>query len=108
MISEAVSVRLPVIGVSPARHAFKPEEADYRELMRSRSWCRFLPIAALDVASFDAALAAIVPMTANLADALADQIIARLPQLVEHATGRPLSATPFLRYLERKYAAIYA
>ena len=26
-----------------------------------------------------------------------------LPQLVEHATGRPLSATPFLRYLERKY-----
>ena len=26
-----------------------------------------------------------------------------LPQLVEHATGPPLSATPFLRYLERKY-----
>jgi carboxypeptidase Taq len=26
-----------------------------------------------------------------------------VPQLVEHATGRPLSAAPFLRYLERKY-----
>ena len=28
-----------------------------------------------------------------------------LPQLVERATGRPLSAAPFLRYLERKYLA---
>ncbi len=28
-----------------------------------------------------------------------------VPQLVQHATGRPLSATPFLRYLERKYVA---
>ena len=28
-----------------------------------------------------------------------------VPQLVQHATGRPLSATPFLRYLERKYLA---
>jgi carboxypeptidase Taq len=26
-----------------------------------------------------------------------------VPHLVEHATGRPLSAAPFLRYLERKY-----
>jgi carboxypeptidase Taq len=26
-----------------------------------------------------------------------------VPQLVEHATGRTLSAAPFLRYLERKY-----
>ena len=26
-----------------------------------------------------------------------------VPELVEHATGRPLSAAPFLRYLERKY-----
>lgn len=26
-----------------------------------------------------------------------------VPQLVLHATGRPLSAAPFLRYLERKY-----
>ena len=28
-----------------------------------------------------------------------------VPQLVEHATGRPLSGAPFLRYLERKYLA---
>jgi carboxypeptidase Taq len=28
-----------------------------------------------------------------------------VPQLVQHATGRPLSAAPFLRYLERKYLA---
>jgi carboxypeptidase Taq len=30
-----------------------------------------------------------------------------VPQLVEHATGRPLTATPFLRYLERKYVTEY-
>lgn len=28
-----------------------------------------------------------------------------VPQLVEHATGRPLSVAPHLRYLERKYLA---
>jgi carboxypeptidase Taq len=28
-----------------------------------------------------------------------------VPQLVQHATGRPPSAAPFLRYLERKYLA---
>jgi carboxypeptidase Taq len=28
-----------------------------------------------------------------------------VPELVQHATGRPLSAAPFLRYLERKYLA---
>jgi len=28
-----------------------------------------------------------------------------VPQLVEHATGKPLTAAPFLRYLERKYLA---
>jgi carboxypeptidase Taq len=30
-----------------------------------------------------------------------------VPALVEHATGRGLSATPFLRYLERKYVTEY-
>ena len=28
-----------------------------------------------------------------------------VPGLVEHATGRPLSPAPYLRYLERKYLA---
>lgn len=28
-----------------------------------------------------------------------------VPELVRHATGRPLSAAPFLRYLERKYVS---
>jgi carboxypeptidase Taq len=28
-----------------------------------------------------------------------------VPQLVQHATGRPLTALPFLRYLERKYVS---
>ncbi len=28
-----------------------------------------------------------------------------VPELVKHATGRPLSAGAYLRYLERKYLA---
>ena len=34
MISEAVSARLPVVGVAPAAHRFTDEEQDYRELPR--------------------------------------------------------------------------
>ncbi len=47
MISEAVSARLPVIGVAPAAHRFTDEEEAYREFLIRNGWCRVLPIAAL-------------------------------------------------------------
>ncbi len=81
MISEAVSVRLPVVAVSPARHAFKPEEAEYRELMRSRSWCRYLPIAELSVARFGTSLGEIRPLEGNHIEQLAAELDRRLPGL---------------------------
>lgn len=85
MISEAVSLRLPVIGVSPARHAFKPEEAEYRQLMLEEGWCRFLPIGELDVARFGAALESIRPLQEHHLDRLARQLEERLPGLMAKA-----------------------
>ena len=85
MISEAISARLPVIGVSPARHAFKPEEAEYRATLTGENWCRSLPIADLTVERFAQALGEIRPMAENHMDRLAAVLRARLPGLFSDA-----------------------
>ena len=82
MLSEAIAARLPVIGVAPADHAFKPEEAEYRQWLLKSDWCRCLPIAELGVGSFATALGQVRPMPENHLDLLAAGIKARLPQLV--------------------------
>jgi len=81
MISEAAWVRLPVVGVSPAHHAFKPEEAEYRKLMVDNHWCRFIPIARLNVNRFGEALQEIRPLSGNPLDTLAEELRRRLPEL---------------------------
>jgi len=81
MISEAVCARLPVVGVSPQAHHFKDEEAEYRGLMRDKSWCRFVPIAQIDVTSFGKALQQIRPLAGNHLDELAELLEKRLPAL---------------------------
>jgi hypothetical protein len=81
MISEAVSQRLPVVGVSPAEHSFKKDEAEYRALMLANDWCRFAPIAALTPERFREALADIRPMRENHLDRLAGALYERLPEL---------------------------
>lgn len=83
MISEAAWARLPVIGVSPAHHAFKPEEREYRQLLVHNNWCRFLPIARLNVERFGSALAEIEPFSENPLDGLAGELQTRLPELFE-------------------------
>ena len=82
MISEAISARLPVVGVAPAQHAFKPEEAEYRRFMLNNDWCRFVPIAELSLVAFDRALGDIRPLAENPLDALAARLRERLPQLL--------------------------
>ena len=47
MISEAVSARLPVVGVAPRAHRFTDEERSYRAFLMQNGWCRVLPIAEL-------------------------------------------------------------
>jgi len=81
MISEAVSARLPVIGVAPAAHRFTDEEEAYREFLIRNGWCRVLPIAALTPESFALALAEIEPLKENPLDALAALLKQRLPAL---------------------------
>lgn len=82
MISEAVWARLPVMGVSPESHSFKPEEHEYRQLLNQNGWCRFLPIENLAVDNFGKALGEIEPLTENPLDQLAGELKKRLPQLL--------------------------
>ena len=81
MISEAISQRLPVVGVAPSVHGFKTDEAEYRALMIARDWCRFMGLAELTPERFREALGQIRPMTANHLDELARQLATRLPGL---------------------------
>ena len=81
MLSEAVWARLPVIGISPEHHDFKPEEREYRRLMERNNWCRFLPIARLSVGQFGNLLGEIEILTENPLDQLAGELRSRLPQL---------------------------
>ena len=82
MISEAVWARLPVVGVAPAHHAFKPEEREYRQLLKHNDWCRFLPIARLNMKRFSNMLGEIEPLAENPLDRLANELKSRLPDLL--------------------------
>ena len=81
MISEAVSARLPLVGVAPPAHRFTDEEQNYRAFLVANNWCRVLPIAGLTPDSFSRALAEIVPIKENPLDALAAKLKERLPEL---------------------------
>jgi uncharacterized protein len=81
MLSEAVCARLPVVGVSPRQHRFKDDEREYRELMRTRGWCRFLPLAELTPERFAVELRRVRPLAENHLDGLAGALRQRLPQL---------------------------
>ncbi len=81
MISEAVSARLPVVGLAPAAHRFTDEEKDYRSFLIDNGWCRVLPIAALTPAGFAGALSEIESIKENPLDALAAKLKERLPAL---------------------------
>lgn len=80
MISEAIAARLPVVGIAPMSHSFKPEEAEYRAFMLAQNWCRFLPMATLSIDSFGSALNGVTPMASNHLDALAQRLVAALPE----------------------------
>jgi mitochondrial fission protein ELM1 len=81
MISEAVSARLPVIGVAPTAHRFTDEEQLYRDFLIGNNWCRVLSIAELTPETFAQALSEIEPLQENPLDALAAKLKQRLPQL---------------------------
>ena len=79
MLSEAIAVHLPVVGLLPAAHGFKPQEAEYRRMMEKKGWARFLPLAGLTVERFGVALSEVRPPTENHLDLLAQRIKEKLP-----------------------------
>ena len=81
MISEAVSARLPVVGVAPARCRFTEDEVLYRDFLMSNGWCRTLPIAELTPETFAQALSEIEPLQENPLDTLAAKLKQHLPEL---------------------------
>lgn len=85
MLSEAVCARLPVVGMSPARHDFKDDEREYRAFLLRNGWCRSLPLVDATPQALAAAFARVAPLTANPLDDLAAALQARLPQLFSSA-----------------------
>jgi len=81
MISEAVSARLPVVGVAPKRHRFTEEEKLYRDFLMNNGWSRVLQIGDLSPEIFAQALSEIEPIQENPLDALALKLKERLPEL---------------------------
>jgi mitochondrial fission protein ELM1 len=81
MISEAISARVPVVGVRPRRHHFTEEEQRYRSFLIESDWCRVLPIAMLTPEIFARALSEIKPMQENPLDTLSRKLKERLPEL---------------------------
>ena len=83
MISEAIAARLPVVGIAPRQHSFKPEEADYRALMIARGWARFVPLAEMTPDRLLTELAQVKPLAENHLVSLAQTLSERLPGLVD-------------------------
>lgn len=87
MISEAVSARLPVVGVSPRAFRFTEDEQLYRDFLMKNGWSRTIPIADLSPEIFAATLSEIEPIQNNPLDALAEKLKQRLPQLFDNHTS---------------------
>ena len=81
MISEAVSARLPVVGVSPRAFRFTKDEQLYRDFLMNKGWSRTISIADLSPERFADALSQIEPLQENPLNALALTLKARLPHL---------------------------
>ncbi|MGH6815074.1 MAG: ELM1/GtrOC1 family putative glycosyltransferase [Hyphomicrobiaceae bacterium] len=81
MVSEAISARLPVVGLSPLAHRFTAAEQNYRDFLAANGWYRSLPIAGLTPDGFAAVLGDITPIAYNPLDRLADVLDGRLPEL---------------------------
>ena len=81
MISEAVSARLPVVGVAPKRHRFNEDEKLYRAFLMRNGWSRVLQIGDLSPQTFAQALSEIETLKESPLDALAAKLKERFPEL---------------------------
>ncbi len=83
MLSEAISVHLPVVVLTPDALDYKPDEAAYQQMFAAKNWCRFISIKDLSMASLAAALAEVRPPDVNHLDLLAKKLQKSLPALFE-------------------------
>lgn len=81
MISEAIWMRLPVLGIAPRQSAHPPDEQHYRDWLARRGLCRALPLAQLTATAMLTELSALTPLVANPLDNLAVLLSRHLPQL---------------------------
>jgi hypothetical protein len=81
MVSEAIAVHLPVVGILPAGYTFKPKEARYRVMMEEKGWARFIHLKDLSVERFSEELGKVRPPKENHLDRLAGMIQRKLPSL---------------------------
>ncbi len=85
MISEAIWLRRPAVGVSPSRSSFAEREGWYRNHLAANGWIRSIPIAELSPERFVAALTEIKPLAGNPLDHLAAILKDSVPTLLESA-----------------------
>ncbi len=83
MVSEAISARIPVVGLTPKASHLPEDENAYRDLLINRGWYRVLPIAGLTPDSLAGALSEITPLAENPLDALSAKLKERLPELLK-------------------------
>jgi mitochondrial fission protein ELM1 len=81
MMSEAITARLPVVGVLPDGAEPEEREAEYRAFLAEKGWYRSLSLSALTPPRFLEALAQIAPRQTSALDELASALRERLPQL---------------------------
>lgn len=81
MISESIAARRPVVGLRPAKCAFRPEEAGYRQYLSSHGWYKSVEIAELTPAYLLQMIATIRPPSDDPLNHLATVLRERLPEL---------------------------
>lgn len=86
MISEAISARLPTVGVCPKAHRFTAREGDYRDFLLSQNWYCSLSIEDLagghGLERFSQGMASARPMSENHLDILAGKLKEKLPAIL--------------------------
>jgi len=83
MIAEAVSARLPVVGMAPDGCVHEKREESFRSLVTSKGWYRRLAFSQLGPDAFLSALAQVTPRRTSALDELASALAERLPELFE-------------------------
>ncbi len=85
MLSEAVQLRRPVIGLTPARFQLTPNEMSYRDYLERQGWVRSFELQQIDPHQVLSAIKHLTPMQTDALDQMADLIVTHIPELANFA-----------------------